>query len=267
LLSTISIFTHYFFNVFNVTINPLNDAPVITQGNTVTVDMDEDGSPTAFALTLSASDIDDDLLSWSLQTPASEGTANASGNGASPAIDYQPAPDYSGSDSFVVRVADGNGGNTDITVTVNIAEINDAPTLTGPAYISAVENVALSVSPTTLSDVENDTLTVTASGLPAWASLNNASGEITGTPGADTVGQVYEITLTASDGQASSTLDLTIEVRLDLALALTAGLAAPFALDGRAVAAGLTFTFARSLALRLALGGVVRGATLTITVG
>ncbi|WP_300522899.1 tandem-95 repeat protein [Alcanivorax sp.] len=203
-------------HTFNVTINPLNDAPVITQGNTVTVDMDEDGSPTAFALTLNASDIDDDLLSWSLQTPASEGTANASGNGASPAIDYQPAPDYSGSDSFVVRVADGNGGNTDITVTVNIAEINDAPTLTGPANISAVENVALSVSPTTLSDVENDTLTVTASGLPAWASLNNASGEITGTPGADTVGQVYVITLSASDGQASSTLDLTIEVLADL---------------------------------------------------
>lgn len=203
-------------HTFNVTINPLNDAPVITQGNAVTVDMDEDSSPTAFALTLEASDIEDDLLSWSLPTPASEGTATVSGTGASPAINYQPAPNYSGSDSFVVRVADGNGGNADITVTVNIAEINDAPTLTGPASISAVENVALSVSPTTLSDVEGDTLTVTASGLPAWASVNSSSGEITGTPGADTVGQVYAITLTASDGQADSTLEMTIEVLADL---------------------------------------------------
>src|SRR5690606_21342735 len=37
---------------FDVTVNPVNDAPVITQGTSVSVTMDEDGDPRAFALAL-----------------------------------------------------------------------------------------------------------------------------------------------------------------------------------------------------------------------
>ena len=57
--------------------------PVITEGATAAVAMDEDNSPTAFALTLHATDGDGDTLIWSIQTPASHGTAIASGTGAS----------------------------------------------------------------------------------------------------------------------------------------------------------------------------------------
>ena len=42
----------------NVTIDAVNDAPVITEGASTAVAMSEDGSPTAFALTLNATDVD-----------------------------------------------------------------------------------------------------------------------------------------------------------------------------------------------------------------
>ena len=73
--------------------------------------MSEDGEPTAFNLTLHATDANvGDTLTWSITTLATNGTASASGTGLSKVIGYAPAGNYNGSDSFVVQVSDGNGG-------------------------------------------------------------------------------------------------------------------------------------------------------------
>ena len=114
----------------NVTIDAVNDAPIITEGATVTVTMSEDGSPTAFDLTLNATDADGDTLTWSISTPAGNGTATAIGTGLSKVIGYSPGADYNGSDSFEVQVSDPNGGMDTITVNVTIDPINDAPVIT-----------------------------------------------------------------------------------------------------------------------------------------
>ncbi|NJN94829.1 MAG: cadherin-like domain-containing protein [Anaerolineales bacterium] len=100
--------------------------PVITGPDPVEVTMSEDGSPTAFGLTLNASDGDDDPLTWSIHTPAGHGTAVAAGTGTSKVIDYTPEADYNGSDSFIVQVSDGSLTDT-VTVNVTIAAANDAP--------------------------------------------------------------------------------------------------------------------------------------------
>ena len=107
-----------------------NNPPVITQGSSTSISMSEDGSPTPFSLTLNASDTDSDTLTWSISTQANNGTASASGTGTSKNISYNPSSNYYGSDSFVVKVDDGNGETDTITVNVNITTINDAPTLT-----------------------------------------------------------------------------------------------------------------------------------------
>jgi hypothetical protein len=86
-----------------------NAAPVITEGSFASVTLDEDGSPTPFSLTLHATDVDADILSWSVSTAALHGAATASGTGTSKVIGYTPAADYNGSDSFVVQVDDGLG--------------------------------------------------------------------------------------------------------------------------------------------------------------
>src|SRR6185369_17597840 len=108
-----------------ITVVAVNDPPVITEGDSTTVNMSEDGSPTPFSLTLHATDVDSGTLTWSITSAASHGTATASGTGLSKAIGYTPNANYNGTDSFVVQVSDGSGGTDTITVNVNIAAVND----------------------------------------------------------------------------------------------------------------------------------------------
>jgi len=106
-----------------------NSAPVITQADPQEVSMSQNGAPTPFALTLDATDADGDTLTWSILSPASHGTATASGSGLSQGISYTPALDYVGTDSFVVRVSDGRLGSD--TLTVNVTVVASAITVTG----------------------------------------------------------------------------------------------------------------------------------------
>ncbi len=143
---------------FQLTLSAVNDAPVITQGASVSVTMSEDGSPTPFGLTLNAADADGDTLTWSIATPAMNGTATATGIGTSKAISYTPNPNFNGPDSFAVQVADGNGGTDSITVNVTVQPVNDPPTMVsagGPYSILEGQGVTLSASAT---DPDGDTL-------------------------------------------------------------------------------------------------------------
>ncbi len=102
-------------------------APVITETDPVAVTMSEDGAPTPFSLTLHATDSDlADTLTWSVSTAATNGTASASGTGASKTIGYIPNANYSGADNFIVQVSDGSSADT-VTVNVTITPSNDAP--------------------------------------------------------------------------------------------------------------------------------------------
>lgn len=163
----------------NVTINAVNDAPVITESDPANVSMDEDGTPTPFSLTLNATDIELDTLTWSISTPASHGTASASGTGTSKAIGYAPDLDYTGADSFVVQVSDGNGGTDSITVNVTIGTANDAPVITegASANVTMDEDGAPTAFSLTLhaTDADLDTLTWSISS-PASNGSATASG-------------------------------------------------------------------------------------------
>ncbi|MBP9750440.1 MAG: S-layer homology domain-containing protein [Candidatus Peribacteraceae bacterium] len=132
----------------NIDFTAVNTPPVITEGTGTGVTMDEDGSPTAFALTLHATDIDFQVLSWSVSSQAAHGTASASGDGESKAITYIPTADYHGSDSFIVQVSDGSGGTDTITVTVTIRD-RTPPVITP---VSAVASTSTSVTITWTTD-------------------------------------------------------------------------------------------------------------------
>jgi len=126
----------------NITINPVNDPPVISEGVSVPVTMDEDGAATPFSLTLHAVDVDGDVLNWSIITPAGHGAASAAGIGSSKAISYTPAANFNGADSFEVRVSDGHGGLDSILVNVTITAVNDSPVLDKPADLTINEDAA-----------------------------------------------------------------------------------------------------------------------------
>ncbi|MCL4275273.1 MAG: S-layer homology domain-containing protein [Anaerolineales bacterium] len=105
-----------------------NEAPVITEGGSVFVAMPGNGFPDKFALTLNATDAEDHTLTWSIQTQAGNGTATATGDGNSKVIAYAPTLNFSGADSFVVRVTDQLGAFDDITVNVTVSAGGDFPT-------------------------------------------------------------------------------------------------------------------------------------------
>ncbi|RDH90354.1 MAG: hypothetical protein DIZ77_00025 [endosymbiont of Seepiophila jonesi] len=116
-----------------------------------------------------------------------------------------PNADVNGTDTFTVQVDDGTGNTDTIDVTVNIAPVNDAPTIGGTAPDGEV-GVAYSFTPTS-DDTEGDTLTFTAANLPSWANIIGTTGEIAGTP--DAAGVQIDITITvADDGVQSESADL-----------------------------------------------------------
>lgn len=204
-------------HAFNVTMVSVNDVPAIEQGDAVNLTIDEDNTPIAFTLQLNASDVEDgtaNTLAWSLFSAASHGTATVTGSGPVPQIDYTPNANYFGVDSFIVRVSDSDGGHADFTVNLTITASNDTPAIDGTPLESAVENVPWSFTPT-ISDAEGNDLTLSLTGKPDWASFDNSTGAITGTPANADVGNTANMTLTVDDGNSAATLNFSVIVLAD----------------------------------------------------
>jgi hypothetical protein len=82
---------------------------------------------------------------------------------------------------------------------------NSPPAISGTPITQATVGTAYIFQPTA-SDADGDTLTFSASGLPSWATINQQSGRISGTPGAVDVGTTAAILVRVSDGTSSASL-------------------------------------------------------------
>jgi hypothetical protein len=107
----------------NLTVNPLNDAPVAnndqyvtTQDTTVTIDPD--------GVLANDSEVDGDMLSVGDYDATSQygGTVTVSGDGS---FDYTPAPGFAGYDTFTYEVCDASGLCDTGTVTVEVQARNN----------------------------------------------------------------------------------------------------------------------------------------------
>ena len=180
-----------------VTITEANDAPV---ANAQLVETNED---TAKSITLSASDVDGDTLTYSIVTQPAHGIL--SGTGANQI--YTPEANYSGADSFTYKVNDGTVDSNVATVTITVSSVNDAPLVTNPGNQTTPEGAAVSLQ-IQASDPEESTLSYSAGGLPPGLSINSGTGLITGTLPYTAAG-TYEVTVTVSDGLTSSNVNFT----------------------------------------------------------
>ena len=194
--------------VITINVDNVNDPPIITQGpGPISVEMDEDGSPTPFSLTLHATDADGDTLTWSILTDGSHGSASASGTGSPKDIDYTPDADYYGSDSFVVQVSDGNGGTDTITVNITINPQNDNPTAVDDSFTvdeDSSDNILDVLANDTDAPDSGETLTITAIGPTSnGGTATNEGTHITYTPAANFFGtETFDYTI--SDGNGGS---------------------------------------------------------------
>jgi hypothetical protein len=190
--------------VQSFTINPEpNSAPVITQGSSTTVTMSEDGAPTAFALTLAATDSNSgDTLTWSLTTQAAHGNASVASNGV---VNYTPTANYNGTDVFTVSVSDSHE-SASIQVNVTLTPVNDAPTISGTPVTSLDQDTAYSFVPVAADVDTSTTLTFSITNKPTWAAFNTATGALTGTPAKADVGITSGIVISVSDGTVTAAL-------------------------------------------------------------
>ena len=134
----------YDFSIDGKIVTP-NSSPEITVNGPILVTMDEDGSPTAWNKpTLTATDPDGDVLTWSLSREPAYGTAEVGGTGEAPTtFNYTPDPDFFGDDSFTVQVSDEGGLADAIMVAVTIRPVNDAPGFSKGNDLTMLEDTGL----------------------------------------------------------------------------------------------------------------------------
>src|SRR5207249_3486202 len=110
---------------FTITITAVNDAPV---ANAQAVATTED---TAMPITLAASDVDGDALTYSVVVGPAHGTLS----GTPPAVTYTPAANYNGPDSFTFKANDGTVDSNVATVSITVTAINLTATLSAPKQV------------------------------------------------------------------------------------------------------------------------------------
>jgi hypothetical protein len=110
-----------------VTIEAVNDPPVIAESSPLTVVMDRNSDPVPFALTLHAADVDQDLLTWSISKPPSHGQVLTNGTGPTLDVGYTPNLDFIGDDSLTIKIADPGGLAAEIEVEIIVQQPSIEP--------------------------------------------------------------------------------------------------------------------------------------------
>jgi hypothetical protein len=152
----------------SITVRPVNDWPVAASQS---VTLDED---TTTAITLGASDVDGDGLTWNVTAPA-HGTLA----GTPPNLTYTPAANYHGPDSFTFRVNDGSVDSTEAAVSLTVRAVNDPPTANAQ-FVSVNEDSTVAIH-LVASDLDGDALAYVVS-APAHGALSGTAPDLIYTP-------------------------------------------------------------------------------------
>ena len=189
----------------NVTISPVNDAPIANDAN-ATTNEDE-----VVQIHLGASDVDNtDLTFFVVQSPVNGTLGSINGS----TVTYTPNPNFNGSDSFTFKASDGSADSNIATASLTITAVNDAPVASGDSY-STPANTTLAVNvPGVLAndtDVEGDGLSAVLVTSVSHGTLALApDGSFTYTPNLNYSGP-DSFTYHAFDGAANSN-DVTVQL-------------------------------------------------------
>lgn len=158
---------------FAVTIQPVNDLPMIAQLNTVEIDED-----TTAVVPVFVSDLETPASGLLLQVQSSnlevldEGGIVVEGSGTNRVIRLTPLADVFGDDTIVsVTVVDGDNGITTTTFTLNVRSVNDAPTISAPAVVTIDEDSMTNLVSFVVADAESLPSSLMVSVLSANSTL------------------------------------------------------------------------------------------------
>ncbi len=149
-------------------------------------------------------DLDNNPLTVSLVNDVSQGILKLNSDGS---FDYTPNSNILGTDSFIYRVNDGQGGTKTGLVTLTTAPLNHAPIANNDNYtLSEDQTLIISVENGVLnndSDVDGDSLTVfLVNNVTKGTLVLSNNGSFNYTPNADING-IDSFTYQASDGRGN----------------------------------------------------------------
>jgi hypothetical protein len=185
---------------FNVTVNAVNDVPVFAE--IADVALAKGGSS---VVNLSASDADNDPLSFSIVSVIDELNASVTNN----QLSLAPADSYEGSSTVVVQVSDGYL-SAERNFSVVVSEQNLAPVLSNIAPITLVEDSTKDIA-LTAKDANNDEIRFSISNVSPELGVSVENDRLTIKP-EDNFNGSGVVTVTASDGQLSDSQQVSITV-------------------------------------------------------
>ena len=175
-----------------------NGAPVISGSPAAAVTAGQ-----SYVFTPAASDPDGNTLGFSIQNRPSWATFSTSTGRLSGTPTSTHLGTYA---NILISVSDG-------TVSVSLPAFsiavtgaaNAAPVISGTPANSVNAGSAYSFRPTA-SDANGDTLTFSASNVPAWATFSTSTGQLSGIPSSAHVSTYSNIVIRVSDGSATASL-------------------------------------------------------------
>jgi hypothetical protein len=177
-----------------ITIQPVNDPPVITSTDRIIAT-----EHVEFTYTAAAFDSEGDPLTYSFQNMSSWLLASGT------TVRGKPEEGTAGG-SFDLLVSDGKLSTTK-HVTIQVSAVNDAPVFSSPNTASGAEDVPFSYT-AAATDPETGTIAYIFQNYPSW--LTPAGNAIGGIPREGVTSAAFDVI--ASDGSLSTTLHVTVTV-------------------------------------------------------
>ncbi|WP_323761805.1 cadherin domain-containing protein [Maricaulis sp.] len=201
---------------------PNTNPPVFSSATSASVDENTTGS----VYTATATDADGNAISFSISGGADAGAFSI--NSSTGALTFTATPDFEapvdadGNNVYEVTIRASDGVNTtDQTVTITVDDVDEAPAFTSASTASVDENTAGTVYTAAATDPEGAALTYSLSGADAALfSIDPVTGAISfiaapdhESPADSDGDNVYEITVTASDG--TNSVDQAVSITVD----------------------------------------------------
>jgi hypothetical protein len=102
-------------------------------------------------------------------------------------------------ENIVIKISDTSGESASLSpFSIEVINVNDPPTISGSPNLTTYEDTFYSFIPIT-NDIDGDMLSFKIANKPLWASFNNNTGELSGTPLNKNVGFYNNIVITISD--------------------------------------------------------------------
>ncbi|MCH1928635.1 tandem-95 repeat protein [Shewanella sp. A25] len=220
----------------NITVNPVNDAPVAKDDDII---LEETDLPVVINILGNDLDVDGTIMGSSVTIVAQPQLGTVAVNPVTGLVEYTPSLNYNGYDEFTYQVKDDQGAISNIAkVLLSIVAVNDAP-VADDQSINLDEDSSVSVILTGY-DIEGSALSFIIIQLPAHGTLSGDAPTLVYTPEAGFAGE-DSLIFKVSDGELDSN-EATVTfyvapgndapVAMPLELSTAANQTLPIVLDG-----------------------------------